>query len=331
MIWERLLMPLRFSGSTDAGPLFLIRRPASLLTAALLGCGLIVVTHTAKADAKSALPVAVPPFKITKPVQVFSPATLENHIDGQAESVKHYQFTQCDYAEYAPNGQGNQLITVDIYEMGTPLDAYGYYSYQLSPSAKTVTYVKVGAEGYQTKDGLNFWKGNYYVNVTITASNPPPVFAASLPKFGQAIAAKLPGAAQAPAMLKLLPPGYPPHSEKYQRTDVAGQSFLKNAVSASYPAAGTQAELFVAAWPSPTEAKQAYAQYQTYLNKPTNAAAGAKATPIPGLGDSAITVKTKFSGVVVAALKGKYVIGIRKARDLTAAQNLVKAAVAHAQ
>jgi hypothetical protein len=324
-------MLLRFSGAANSGPLYLIRLCASALTLAALGSVLMVAPRSANADAKAALPAAVPPFKMTKPVQVFTPATLENHIDGQAESVKHYQFKQCDYAEYAPNGQGNQLITVDIYEMGSPLDAYGYYSYQLSPSAKTVKYVKVGAEGYQTRDGLNFWKGDYYVNVTITASNPPAVFAASLPKFGQAIAAKLPGAGQAPAMLKLLPPGYTPHSEKYQRTDVAGQAFLKNAVSAAYPAAGPQAELFVAAWPSPLEAKQAYAQYQAYLYKPTTAAAGAKAAPLVGVGDGAIGVKTKFSGVVVAAVKGKYVIGIRKARDMTAAQNLVKAAAAHAQ
>jgi hypothetical protein len=308
-------------------PLLRFRYAASAL--ALIAA--LAPTRPALADGKAALPAAVAGFKMTKPVQVFSPATLENHIDGQAESVKHYQFKQCDYAEYAPNGQGNQLITVDIYEMGTPLDAYGYYSYQLSPSAKTVKYVKIGAEGYQTKDGLNFWKGNYYVNVTITAANAPPDFQAALPKFGQSIAAKLSGSAQAPTMLHLLPPGYPPHSEKYQRADVAGQSFLKNAVSASYPTAGSQAELFVSAWPTPAEAKQAYTQYQAYLNKPTTAAAGAKPQPIAGLGDGAITLKTKFSGVVVAAVKGKYVIGIRKARDLTTAQNLVKAAVARAQ
>ena len=69
--------------------------------------------------------------------------------------------------------KGTQLITVDIYEMGSPLDAYGYYSYQLSPSARSVRYVNVGAQGYQTRDGLNFWKGPYYVNVIITAANAP--------------------------------------------------------------------------------------------------------------------------------------------------------------
>ena len=293
--------------------------------------GLLVTARAASADGKSALPAAVPPFKMTKPVQVFSPSTLENHIDGQAESVKHYQFSQCDYAEYAPNGAGNQLITVDIYEMGSPLDAYGYYSYQLSPSAKSVKYVPIGAEGYVTHDALSFWKGNYYVVVTITAANAPANFQAALPKFGQAIASKLSGAGHAPAMLALLPPGYTPHSERYLRTDVAAQSFLKNAVAAAYPTAGQQAELFVSDAGSPSAAKQAFTQYQAYLSRPATLAMGARVVPAPGIGDSGIAVKTKFSGTVVAAVKGKYVIGIRKARDLTAAENLVKAAVARAK
>lgn len=282
----------------------------------------------AGADGKAALPTAVPPFKMTKPVAVFSPSTLENHIDGQAESVKHYQFKQCDYAEYAPNGQGNQLITVDIYEMGSPLDAYGYYSFQLSPSARTVTYVKVGAEGYRTRDSLSFWKGNYYVVITITAANAPPPYQAALPRFALAIAAKLPGAAQPPAILAQLPPGFTKHTQNFQRANVASQAFLKNAIVASYPSAGQQAELFISDSGSPSAARQAYSQYQTYLSKPTTAAIGAKAQLLSGIGESALTVRTKFSGVVVTALKGKYVIGIRKARDLTAAQNLVKAAVA---
>jgi len=285
----------------------------------------------ARADGRSALPAALPPFKMTKPVQVFSPSTLENHIDGQAESVKHYQFSQCDYAEYAPNGVGNQLITVDIYEMGSPQDAYGYYAFQLSPSAKSVKYVPVGAEGYQTHDGLNFWKGIYYVNVTITALGAPASFQAALPKFGQAIAAKLTGSARPPAMLSLLPPGFTPHSQMYQRSDVAAQAFIKNAVAAAYPSAGQQAEMFVSDSASPASAKQVFSQYVAYLTKPANLAVGAKPQALTGIGDTATAVKTKFSGVVVAALKGKYVIGIRKARDLTAAENLVKAAVARAR
>lgn len=285
-----------------------------------------VLSISALADGRGALPAAVAGFKMTKPVQVFNSSTLENHIDGQAESVKRYQFQQCDYAEYAPGGRGNQLITVDLYEMGSPLDAFGYYSFQLSPSARSVKYVPVGAQGYQTRDSLSFWKGSSYVVVTITAANAPASFQSALPKIGQAIAGKLTGSSQKPAMLNLLPPGYTPHSEKYQRSDIAGQRFLVNGVTAAYPSAGTQSELFIASYPSPGGAKQAYQQYASYLNKPLTVAMGAKPAAIKGVGESAMSVRTRFGGQVVTAVKGRYVIGIRKARDAGAAQKLVSSA-----
>ena len=269
---------------------------------------------------------------MTKPVQTFSPGTLENHIDGQAESVKKYDFKQCDYAEYAPGGVGNQLITVDIYEMGSPLDSYGYYSYQLAPSASRVKFIKLGAvEGYQTRDGVNFWKGAYYVNVTITAASAPPNFQAEAPKIAQAIATKLSGGQTLPPMLALLPPGRTPHSERYQRSDIISQAFLKNGVVANYPSAGQQAELFVAQYPSADAAKQAYGLYAAYLSKPLTAAAGAKPEAIKGVGDAALAIRTKFGGQVVTATKGKFVVGVRKAKDPASAQALVTAAIAKAK
>ena len=305
-------------------------RISTLLCLGVMTC--VAGVRPAQADGKSALPPGVGEFKMTKPVQTFSPGTLENHIDGQAESVKKYDFKQCDYAEYAPGGKGSQLITVDIYTMGSPLDSYGYYSYQLYPSASRVKIIKVGSVGgYQTSDSVNFWKGPYYVVVTITAANSPPAYQAEAPKIAAAIAAKLPGAQPQPPMLSLLPPGRTPHSEHYQRADLFSQAFLKNGVVANYPTAGTQAELFVAQYPSADAAKQAYGQYQAYLTKPATAAAGAKAEMPKGLGDSAVAVKTKFGGQVVAAIKGKTIAAVRKAKDPVSAQSLVKAALAKAQ
>ncbi len=305
-------------------------RAASLLGLGLAAC--VVGARPAQADGKSALPMGVDTFKMTKPVQTFSPGTLENHIDGQAESVKKYDFKQCDYAEYAPGGKGTQLITVDVYTMGSPLDSYGYYSYQLYPSANRVKFVKLGnVEGYQTSDSVNFWKGPYYVVVTITAANSPPNYQAEAPKIAAAIAAKLTGGQTPPPMLALLPPGRILHSEHYQRADIFSQAFLKNGVVANYPTVGPQGELFVAQYPSADAAKQAYGQYQAYLTKPATAAAGAKAEMPKGLGDSAVAVKTKFGGQVVAAIKGKTIVGVRKANNPAGAQSLVKAAIAKAQ
>ena len=301
----------------------------SLLTLACL-MALAGAARQASADAKAALPATSGNLKMvhspTSP-QLFNPGTLENHIDGEAQAVKQYGFKSCTYAEYSPTGTGTQLLTVDIYEMNTAQDAFGYYSHQRSDNAKIV---KVGAEGYAEPTAFNFWKGPYYVKMAITASNPGP-FQPQMPKLAQAIAAKLTGSTDLPAIMKLLPPGYKPLSNQYQRSDIAGQSYINNGVTGKYPSAGQQAELFIAIYASPAAAKQAYTKYHTYLSAPATAALGAKAADIKGLGESAVGLKTKFSGQVVAALSGKYLIGMRKATSQAAALPIVKAAVAHAK
>ncbi len=295
--------------------------------------GLFALTATAgraSADAKAALPAGSGVLKMVHSAaspMVYNPGTLENHIDGEAQAVKQYGFKSCTYAEYAPNATGTQLLTVDIYEMNTPQDAFGYYSHQRSDSAKIS---KIGAEGYIEPTALNFWKGPYYVKLTITASNPA-AFQPEMPKLAQSIAAKLTGSTEQPAIMKLLPAGYKPLSNQYQRSDIAGQSYINNGVTAKYPAAGQQAELFIAIYPTPAAAKTAYMKYQTYLSAPATAAMGAKPAAVKGIGENAIGVKTKFSGEVLASLSGKYLIAIRKATSQAAAQTIVKAAVAHAK
>src|SRR5579875_220095 len=295
-------------------------------TVALMTVGLAHVE--ARADVRSAIPQAIAGFRLTRPVQVFTPNTLEDHIDGQAQSVKRYLFRQCYYAIYAPGGKGSQVITVDIYQMGSPLDAFGYYSYQLSPSAKMVRFVPIGAQGYLLGGGLSFWKGPYYVNVNIAASNAPASFRTAQIAIARAVAAKLSGTTQMPEMLRMLPAGYVPFSQKYQRRDIAGQRFLQNGVSANYTVAGRYAELFICAYPSPAAAQQAYNQYMSALDKPLMIATGAKVTLLKGLGQGACSVTTRFSGYVVVTHQGRYVVGIDKAVNPTIALKLVREAVA---
>lgn len=311
------------SFSLDARSFF---NPRTMTSFCAVSAALFTMANTAAiADTKSALPAVVGTWKTTKAPIIYKPNDLENHIDGEAQAFKQYDFRECAYAEYAPGGKGNQLITVDVFQMGSPLDAFGYYAGQRNAHAK---YLKIGAEAYQEKTALNFWKGAYYVRIAITASNPTAAYQQALPQIAQAVAAKLTGPTAPPAMLGLLPPGFSPKTEKYQRSDIAGQVFLKNGVVAKYPAAGSMAELFIVQAASPAAAKAAFAKYKTYLSDPRNLAVGSKVTPVAGLGEQAVEVKTKFSGEVLAAVKGKYLVAIRKAKDKTAATRLVKAAIA---
>jgi len=298
------------------------------LTAALLCASF---ARCAEADTKGSLPASSGNLKMTKAVSMYTASTLEALLDGEAEALRRYNVKECAHAEYGPNGQGNQLMTADVFQFGVADQAYGYYSSQRSPNS---TFLKIGAEGYQEPTALNFWKGPYYVRLAITASNKAP-FQAEMPKLAAAIAAKLTGTTAVPDIVKSLPPGYTAHSEQYRLADIAAQSYIRNGMVAKYPAAGQQAEMFVAKFPGASAAQDAYTKYTAYLSKPSNVAVGGKVTNLSGVGEKAVSLKTKFTGVVIAAIKGSTLIGIRYVADNAKAQDtaagLVKAAAAKAK
>jgi hypothetical protein len=285
----------------------------------------------ANADTRGSLPPASGSLKMTKAVAMYTASTLEALLDGEAEALRRYNVKECAHAEYGPNGQGNQLMTADVFQFGTADQSYGYYSSQRSPNSK---FLKIGAEGYQEATALNFWKGPYYVRLAITASNKAP-FQAEMPKLAASIAAKLSGTTAVPDIVKSLPPGYTPHSEQYRLADIAAQSYIRNGMVAKYPAAGQQAEMFVAQFPGASAAQDAYTKYTAYLTKASNVAVGGKVTNLSGVGQKAISLKTKFTGIVIAAVKGSTLIGIRYVEDKPtvqqAATGLVKAAAAKAK
>jgi hypothetical protein len=288
--------------------------------------GGICLDTAARADARSILPPAtsVKGWKQIGAPRTYNASNLYDLIDGEAQAVLNYSFVSAAHAEYAPVGVSKPALTIDVYDMKDPINAFGLFgSDRLGGSP-----VAVGTEGVQVSGALNFWKGPYVVRTTLVQSSP--ANKAAQMAFARAAAVRIHAPGGQPAMVALLPPGYTARTETYERVNVAGQSYIQNAVSARYPSAGPQAELSIAAFPSPAAARQAYTRYQSYLTSSSNMAIGAHPVVLNGLGDSAVAIKSRISGQIVAALKGRYLIVVRRARDPAAAQNLVKAAISRA-
>jgi hypothetical protein len=250
-------------------------------------------------------------------VKLYNTANLYNLVDGEAEAIMAYTFQTCAHAEYTPVKAARQVLTIDVYDMKDPLNAFGLFSSDRLSGQQ----IAIGTEGVQIQpSGLNFWKGRYVVRTTIIKVDP--ASKAAQQAFARATAAKIPGASAIPAVVKSLPPGRQPRSEKYVRTNVAGQRALSNAVTAKYPKSGMGAELFIAQYPSPAGAKAALAAYQGYERS------GRGLAPVKGLGDQAFQVQDKYAKNVVAAQKGKFVVGAHHCRDAASAQALVRQALA---
>lgn len=300
-----------------------------IYAALLLLCCMFMQTPRANSDARSSLPKSIGNFRMRSAPIVYTSQTLEQHIDGASQAVQRYLFKNCLYAVYAPGGVGNNVITVDIYTMGSPLDAFGYYSTQLSPGVGSVKLMHYGASAFALSTNVTFWKGDYYVSITVAGQNSP-VFHKTMLGLASLISMHLQGSTSEPAMIKMLPAGYLPHTEEFLRRDVAGERFLINGVVARYPAAGEQGQAFVCKYASPSAASSAFRSYISSLSKPFLLAPGSSVKMGRGIGSSSFSVKTRFSGYVQAALKGDYIVGCIRATSAAVALKLVKEALQRA-
>lgn len=289
-------------------------RSAALLLGA--GCLTTIAHHPAQAaGVQSVVPAPVKGWKQLGPTKLYNGSNLFDLIDGEAQAVKEFAFAGCANASFAPANQARPALTVTIFDMSNPLNAYGLFG-----SDRVSRPIHIGAEGVIIGNtGLNFWKGRYVVRTTIF--QPTPANRAALMAFAKAAAARITGAATVPAIVQALPPGRQAHSEKYVRQNVAGHSFLKNAVTARYPSLGMGAELFIAQYPTPAAAKAALEAFRAFERSGT----GLK--PVAGIGNAAFSVQDRYTKNVVVAMKGRNLVGVIRARDAGAAQNFVRQAV----
>jgi hypothetical protein len=87
-------------------------------------------------------------------IQTFSPKTLFEYINGDANLYLMYDFQELKVAEYLNEKKAS--VTVDVYRHKTPTHAFGIYSQERLPNAN---FIDVGAQGYIEKNVLNFLTG----------------------------------------------------------------------------------------------------------------------------------------------------------------------------
>lgn len=185
-------------------------------------------------------------WKIESEVKFYGPDNLWEYINGAAELFLGYDFQgvrTCDLAK------GELIVTVDIYDMGTPLNAFGVYN---TEKPRNVDPLAIGGEGivaapYQCL----LLKGNYYVKVNMYEGE---INDESGKALLTALANALPGEDGFPAELNLLPgKDRIAGSEIYVKEGFLGLSELSRCVAAKYPA--KKEKTFQAFYMIPTESK----------------------------------------------------------------------------
>ena len=152
---------------------------------------------------------------------------LYRYIDGGAPAFENYDMVAMVHCRHQA---GEVETTVDIYDMGESLNAFGVYSSERAPDQR---FLGIGAEANATDVTLNFFQGQYYVK--LSAFGETKGGGSNMEPLAKTIAERIGGGKTMPAGLALLPrEGLTPHSEKYVKRAPLGHGFLGPAYMGSY-------------------------------------------------------------------------------------------------
>ena len=188
----------------------------------------------------------------------FYSSDLYRYMDGGADIYLKYGLVAMAHREYKRAGVD---MTVDVFDMGSPLQAFGMYSAEHSPEYH---FIDIGAEGYSSESTLNFLQGRYYVRLSAFGDGA----AATLDNFARAISRSIGGDRSLPALLDMLPrENRVARSEKYVVGAPAGHDFLSPALTASYHFDGEATTLVISLAADAREAKQRVEQLRQYYSQ----------------------------------------------------------------
>ncbi|MGA1199381.1 MAG: DUF6599 family protein [Candidatus Latescibacterota bacterium] len=250
-------------------------------------------------------------WKMLGKEEAFTADTLYEKINGRAEQYIRYGVKGMQFVGFT---DGNKFIDVFVYNMDTPIQAFGIYSVERTEGAPKAT---LGREGYQVEASYFFWKGPYYGQVIASDTD------ASLQQVSQSIAESLTNRLNDNGETlwgyDLLPQNARiQDTVQYFKRDALSLDFLTNAFSARYLIQGQELTAFIAQANTPAEAKEILGKYTSYI---TN------------YGDMLNTEETANTTLLVGDMgglydivfqKGNFVGGITLAEDRTVSEKMVR-------
>lgn len=159
---------------------------------------------------------------------VFYSQDLWDYIDGAAEMFHAQGFHVLIHQIYQAKAAE---VTVDIYDMGSSVQAFGMYTSERSPGYQ---FFNIGLEGHGDDYGLNFLQRQFYIKLSIFSENSTDNLS-ELKQFAQIISDRIGPIGVWPEILSV----FPEHlrvvrSEKFTRDAPLGHAFLSPAYLVEY-------------------------------------------------------------------------------------------------
>jgi hypothetical protein len=198
-----------------------------------------------------------------------------------------------------------KFIDVFLYDMTTPLGAFGVYSVERSSGSKAIA---TGDGGHRTRADLFFRKGQYYAS--ILTSGPDEQVQKAVSALADTLANRLKGEAAELWGLAMLPAkNRIDDTVQYFMVDALGLDFLTNAFMAQYRDGEAEFTGFVVRCKSADNAAEVLAKYKAHLEE---------------FGDMAEPAKIEGASVMFAEVGGGDFDGACQVGDVIAGVTAVK-------
>lgn len=273
-----------------------------VLTAALVAANPPAAgqARPASPELKAMLP-QIAGWRPAEAAQAYFPESLFERIDGAAESYLAYDFKELLAAEFALQG-GEATMTLEIYDMGTPLNAFGIFSAERFPENRPVD---IGLMGYLDGETLNFVVGRYYVKLLGYGLGPQT--AAVLVDFARRTSAPVKDPGVPPALFARFPrENMVPMSEKFINRNFLGFEFLGQGYQVSYRLGDQEFEGFVAALETEARANTGLKRLLEFYAR--------ERAPIEPL-ERGWRIKTRYGQLLMVDAAGTHLAGVIRVPD----------------
>ena len=210
----------------------------------------------------------VPGWAMEGQVAGYTPENLYRYINGEAEIYLPYGFKKAATVRYVKTdlpagGPQEKGMVVNIFEMGSLLDAFGIYSNYRS---STLPQLKVGAEGFLDDTELMFYQDRYFVQIETSGSLTQE--AGLFQSCAEAVSGNLPRGREKPREIGLLNvAGAVARTEKYYPRGLLGYGFFGRGLTVEVTIKGEPAKALVMLAGSEEAAGRILDEYGKYLEQ----------------------------------------------------------------
>jgi len=238
-----------------------IMKPPFKSTVLLLGLFLLSCSRDVQGVSKlEKLLPQVEGWKLAEKPKHYTHDNLFDYINGNCELYFSYGFQGLVSALYSNSRDPNKTVTIDIYDMGSPLNAFGVYS---SMSHPDLTFESIGCEATVSPLQVKFWQDRYEVEINSgTTEGDPETMVRSMAKN---TSENLPGCQLLPQVSWLPEKDQIAHTLKYVADGFLGQGFLPGGLEAVYKVEGKEVRGFLSNCGNEDQAKRCLDLYRESL------------------------------------------------------------------